>query len=81
MITNQWLNLYNEAAETIFCNSHIQLWQSGRNLAEEMNDFTDGLHVSPGVVRAQVQILMNIWCNEFFARRKNASVFCSWEKN
>ncbi|OQV18414.1 Lon protease-like protein, mitochondrial [Hypsibius exemplaris] len=76
MITNDWLNLYNQAAEIAFCNTHIRLWQSARGLAVLRKDSNDGLHVTPAVVASQVQLLINFWCNRFFAWDEK-SLVCS----
>ena len=66
MITNEWITLYNQAAEMVFCNGPVRLWQSARQLAVAMNASTDGLHVAAPVVAAQAQLLMNFFCNRFF---------------
>ncbi|GAU91698.1 hypothetical protein RvY_03906 [Ramazzottius varieornatus] len=69
MITNEWIDMYNSAAEHILCHSNatnIQVWRSARILStafHNMVDSPDGLHASPHLVHAQVNVLLDHYCN------------------
>ncbi|XP_014666297.1 PREDICTED: CAS1 domain-containing protein 1-like isoform X2 [Priapulus caudatus] len=64
MITNDQLDLYNKAAMEVLDDSCI-IWKSSRLVAQGYNgDSVDGLHVGAIALNYDVQILLNMHCND-----------------
>ncbi|XP_072033717.1 N-acetylneuraminate (7)9-O-acetyltransferase-like [Amphiura filiformis] len=64
MITNEQIDLYNEAAENILSDSNVYLWRTARVSSDKSGDvMEDGLHVSKESLNVNVQLLLNFLCN------------------
>ncbi|XP_025407376.1 N-acetylneuraminate 9-O-acetyltransferase isoform X2 [Sipha flava] len=65
MVTNNLIDLYNEAAMDVLSKSSAEMWWSSRLVSQgEMNDSPDGLHSSNASLRLRAQILLNLYCND-----------------
>lgn len=68
MITNEQIDLYNEAAMEILKysrSSGVHIWSSSRLVAQGYNnDQKDGLHAGPVALNWDIQILLNMYCND-----------------
>eukprot|EP00057_Strongylocentrotus_purpuratus_P025684 XP_011680158.1 PREDICTED: CAS1 domain-containing protein 1 [Strongylocentrotus purpuratus] len=64
MITNERLQLYNDAAEKQLSETGIVFWKSaGLASSQSYENTIDGLHVSNEAIQTDVQILFNRFCN------------------
>ncbi|XP_041374729.1 N-acetylneuraminate 9-O-acetyltransferase-like [Gigantopelta aegis] len=64
MITNEQIDYYNKAVLDILGISESKLWKSPRLVAQGLNkESEDGLHLSKNVLYLDVQILLNMYCN------------------
>ncbi|XP_064465958.1 N-acetylneuraminate 9-O-acetyltransferase-like [Ornithodoros turicata] len=65
MITNEQIDLYNEAAANALRYSNVDLWSSVRLISLGYNnDQEDGLHTGMFAVNYAIQILTNMYCND-----------------
>lgn len=65
MVTNNLIDLYNEAAMDVLSKSSAEMWWSSRLVSQgEMSDSLDGIHSSNASLRLRAQILLNLYCND-----------------
>ncbi|XP_044757718.1 N-acetylneuraminate 9-O-acetyltransferase [Coccinella septempunctata] len=66
MITNSLIDQYNEAAIEVLTHSSVDLWWSTKLVGEGMlSESPDGIHLSKKPLRHNVQILLNMYCNDY----------------
>ncbi|XP_067685782.1 N-acetylneuraminate 9-O-acetyltransferase-like isoform X1 [Haliotis asinina] len=64
MITNEQIDDYNKVALDLLRHSDAKLWKSSRLVAQGMKkESEDGLHISKLALDLDVQILLNMYCN------------------
>ncbi|XP_048756375.2 N-acetylneuraminate 9-O-acetyltransferase-like isoform X1 [Ostrea edulis] len=66
MITNQQVDAYNKVAIDILGGSDAKLWSSSRLVAQGIHDNSvlDGLHISKSALELDLQMLLNMYCND-----------------
>lgn len=65
VITNKQIDLYNKAVLEELMYSSVSIWSSSRLVAQGyVNDITDGLHIGKETLRWDIQILLNLYCND-----------------
>ncbi|XP_060575546.1 N-acetylneuraminate 9-O-acetyltransferase-like isoform X1 [Ruditapes philippinarum] len=66
MITNEQIDHYNKVALEVFAKlqSSAKIWSSSRLVAQGMKkELVDGIHLSSAALQLDVQMLMNMYCN------------------
>ncbi|VDI02333.1 Hypothetical predicted protein, partial [Mytilus galloprovincialis] len=69
MITNRQIDQYNKVAIDLLDESQAKVWSSSRLVAQGIrqpakNIADDGLHISKPALQLDVQILLNMYCND-----------------
>lgn len=65
MITNEQIDLYNNAAKEILQHSAAKMWVSSRFVADgNLGESPDGIHLGPLTLKHDTQILLNMYCND-----------------
>ncbi|KAF2361372.1 Cas1p 10 TM acyl transferase domain [Trinorchestia longiramus] len=65
-ITNRLIDQYNRAAMQVLSPSRVQVWSSARLIAQgSLSDFADGMHAGRTTVTSYIQILLNLYCNNY----------------
>uniref|UniRef100_A0A8D8UXD8 CAS1 domain-containing protein 1 n=1 Tax=Cacopsylla melanoneura TaxID=428564 RepID=A0A8D8UXD8_9HEMI len=65
MITNQVIDAYNKAAIETLSHSDVTIWSSSRLIASgRLSDMRHGLFVHPKCLDIDVQLLLNVYCND-----------------
>ncbi|KAG1682096.1 N-acetylneuraminate 9-O-acetyltransferase [Nymphon striatum] len=65
VITNEQIDLYNKAAMDALHYSKVLMWSSSRLVAQGFNDdWEDGLHAGKVALKYDVQMLLNMYCND-----------------
>ncbi|KAA0193401.1 hypothetical protein HAZT_HAZT003199 [Hyalella azteca] len=65
-ITNRLIDLYNRAAMQVLSPSRVHVWSSARLIAQgSLSDFADGMHAGRTTVTSYIQILLNLYCNNY----------------
>jgi len=68
MITNKLLHSYNTAAVKVLKHSRFQVWFSAHQITEGLGLWSkDGMHIDPVALKHQLQVLLNIYCNNWMA--------------
>lgn len=64
-ISNAQIDLYNKATIEVLSHSSVELWWSARLVAQGMiAESPDGVHLAPRALKHDVQILLNMYCND-----------------
>lgn len=65
MITNRQIDLYNRAAYEQLVFTSVRVWSSSRLIAQGYTrESIDGLHAGKNTIAWDVQILLNMYCND-----------------
>ncbi|GJQ87956.1 hypothetical protein Trydic_g12886 [Trypoxylus dichotomus] len=66
MVTNEYIDLYNEAAAEVLSYSSAEVWWSARLVASGMvSESPDGIHLASRPLQHDTQILLNMYCNDY----------------
>ncbi|KAK3593520.1 hypothetical protein CHS0354_037045 [Potamilus streckersoni] len=64
MITNEQIDSYNKVALDVLSDTKVKIWSSSRLVAQGMKkDIVDGIHLSKAPLQLDVQMLLNMYCN------------------
>ncbi|XP_070570765.1 N-acetylneuraminate (7)9-O-acetyltransferase-like isoform X2 [Ptychodera flava] len=79
MITNEQINMYNDAALEILEPTSVKTWKSAAQVSTISNSTEDGLHVNRPLLQIDVQLILNRYCNVKY-RPDDGEIYCCQKK-
>ncbi|XP_077997827.1 N-acetylneuraminate (7)9-O-acetyltransferase-like [Glandiceps talaboti] len=78
MITNEQINLYNNAAQKILSLTTVRIWKSAAKVAEIDESTLDGIHLKEQLLEIDVQLILNWYCNKHY-KPFDGGLYCCQE--